>query len=163
MMLIDGFLPEGITRLAVDSIFMMPQLGVLAEVHEKAATEVFEKDCLIHLGTLVAPSGTAQEGKPCLKLEARMPDGTTINEDVPFGEMRVYPLAIGDRADVKLTPVRGFDLGAGPAKPVEASLSGGVVGLMIDTRGRPFTLPTDEKERVTKLERWASAFGAYPS
>src|SRR3990172_5166616 len=27
LMLIDAFLPEGITRLAVDSIFMMPQLG----------------------------------------------------------------------------------------------------------------------------------------
>ncbi len=37
MMLIDGFLPEGITRLAVDSIFMMPQLGVLAEVHERSS------------------------------------------------------------------------------------------------------------------------------
>ncbi|HUU45703.1 MAG TPA: glutamate mutase L, partial [Acidobacteriota bacterium] len=41
LMLIDAFLPEGITRLAVDSIFMMPQLGVLAEVHPQAATEVF--------------------------------------------------------------------------------------------------------------------------
>ncbi|MBT3754993.1 MAG: methylaspartate mutase, partial [Candidatus Cloacimonetes bacterium] len=41
MMMIDAFLPEGITRLAVDSIFMMPQLGVLAEISEKAATEVF--------------------------------------------------------------------------------------------------------------------------
>jgi hypothetical protein len=29
---------------------MMPQLGVLAEVHPKGATEVFNKDCLIHLG-----------------------------------------------------------------------------------------------------------------
>ena len=163
MMLIDGFLPEGLTRLAVDSIFMMPQLGVLAEVHEKAATEVFEKDCLIHLGTLIAPSGTSSEGKPCLKLEATMPDGSALKEDVPFGEMRVYPLAVGERAEVKLTPARGFDLGSGPAKPVETSVSGGVVGLMVDTRGRPFALPADEKERITKLDRWASAFTAYPS
>ena len=43
LMMIDAFLPEGITRLAVDSIFMMPQLGVLTEVQPKAATEVFEK------------------------------------------------------------------------------------------------------------------------
>jgi len=53
LMLIDAFQPEGITKLAVDSIFMMPQLGVLSEVHAKAATEVFNKDCLIHLGTCV--------------------------------------------------------------------------------------------------------------
>jgi len=163
MMLIDGFLPEGVTRLAVDSIFMMPQLGVLAEVHEKAATEVFEKDCLIHLGTLIAPVGTSQEGKPCVKIEATMPDGTVLNEDVRFGEMRVHPLGVGEEVSVKATPSRGFDAGAGPGKVLERKVSGGVVGLMIDARGRPFTLPTDEQARVAKLEKWAETFGAYPA
>ncbi|MEM7230344.1 MAG: glutamate mutase L, partial [Planctomycetota bacterium] len=61
MMLIDAFEPEGFTRLAKDSIFMMPHLGVLADVHPAAAVEVFERDCLIELGTCVAPKG---EGKP---------------------------------------------------------------------------------------------------
>jgi len=37
MLLIDAFEPEGFTTLAKDSIFMMPHLGVLAEVHPKAA------------------------------------------------------------------------------------------------------------------------------
>jgi uncharacterized protein (TIGR01319 family) len=163
MMLIDGFLPEGVTRLAVDSIFMMPQLGVLAEVHEKAATEVFEKDCLIHLGTLIAPVGTGQEGKPCLKLEVTMPGGQAIKEDVPYGDMRVYPLGASEVAEVKVTPARGFDAGAGPGKVLERKVAGGVVGLMIDARGRPFTLPSDEQTRVAKLEKWADAFGAYPT
>ena len=31
-MLIDAFMPEGINEIAVDSIFMMPQLGVLANI-----------------------------------------------------------------------------------------------------------------------------------
>ena len=163
MMLIDGFLPEGTTRLAVDSIFMMPQLGVLAEVHEQSATEVFEKDCLIHLGTLVAPVGTGQEGKPCIKFETTLPDGTLVNEDIPFGEMKVYPLGIDETASVKVTPARGFDAGAGPGKPFESTLTGGVVGLIVDTRGRPFVLPTDESERVKRLDKWAAAFDAYPA
>ncbi|MCK4511207.1 glutamate mutase L, partial [bacterium] len=162
MMLIDGFLPEGVTRLAVDSIFMMPQLGVLAEVHKQSATEVFDKDCLIHLGTLVAPVGTGQEGKPCIKFETTLPDGTSISDDIPFGEMKVYPLGIGETATAKVTPARGFDAGAGPGKPLEGTLSGGVVGLIVDTRGRPFVLPTDEGERVRKLNEWAAAFDAYP-
>src|SRR4029079_6564 len=50
-MLIDAFEPEGVTTLAKDSIFMMPHLGVLAQVHPQAALEVFERDCLIYLGT----------------------------------------------------------------------------------------------------------------
>jgi len=141
---------------------MMPQLGVLAEVHEKAATEVFEKDCLIHLGTLVAPVGTSQEGRPCVTVEGQLPGGAALKEEIPFGEMRVYPLGVDEQAKVKITPARGFDVGAGPGKPLEKTLSGGVVGLMVDARGRPFTLPTDEKQRVEKLEKWAAAFDAYP-
>ncbi|MBD3182349.1 methylaspartate mutase, partial [Candidatus Poribacteria bacterium] len=58
MMMLDAFLPEGVTRLAVDSIFMMPQLGVLARVNRDAATQVFKRDCLINLGTCIAPLGT---------------------------------------------------------------------------------------------------------
>ena len=61
-MLIDSFLPESITEIAVDSIFMMPQLGVLSSVHEEAALEVFNKDCLIRLGTCIAPVGTGNVG-----------------------------------------------------------------------------------------------------
>jgi hypothetical protein len=64
-MMIDAFQPQGITRLAVDSIFMMPQLGVLASVQPEAAGQVFERDCLIWLGTVVAPVGVASE---CIKI-----------------------------------------------------------------------------------------------
>ena len=163
LMMIDAFLPEGITQLAVDSIFMMPQLGVLAAVHEKAATEVFEKDCLIYLGALVAPVGTSQEGKPCLKIELTLPSGTVVNDDIPFGEMVVYPLGVDESVKAKLTPAKGFNLGEGAGKPLECTLTGGVVGLMMDTRGRPFALPTDEHKRVEKLEKWAKAFDAYPA
>ena len=46
MMMVDAYEPLGITQLAVDSIFMMPHLGVLSTVNEQAATEVFVKDCL---------------------------------------------------------------------------------------------------------------------
>lgn len=53
--------------LTVDSIFMMPQLGVLSQVHEQAATEVFDKDCLIRLGTCIAPIGNAKKyGSSCI-------------------------------------------------------------------------------------------------
>src|SRR5215831_4317647 len=60
MMLVDAFEPEGFTTLAKDSIFMMPHLGVLAQVHPQAALEVFEKDCLIYLGTCIAAKGAGK-------------------------------------------------------------------------------------------------------
>ena len=41
---------------------MMPHLGVLASVHPKAAEQVFDRDCLIYLGTCVAAKGTPKPG-----------------------------------------------------------------------------------------------------
>src|SRR6056297_2302543 len=75
LMMIDAFQPEGITRLTVDSIFMMPQLGVLASLHQRAALDVFHKDCLIYLGTSVVPSGLSKEGKDIMEYEIEFPDG----------------------------------------------------------------------------------------
>jgi uncharacterized protein (TIGR01319 family) len=166
LMLIDGFLPQAITRLAVDSIFMMPQLGVLSTVHTKAAVEVFNKDCLIHLGTCIAPSGELKEEKDILKYKFEMPDDQTIEGVLKYGEMKKYPLSLDEKgnplkAKAILDPLRGFDLGAGKGAKVEKDIHGGVTGIILDGRGRPFTLPTDDKIRVNKLKEWMIALDIY--
>ena len=162
LMMIDAFQPEGITHLTVDSIFMMPQLGVLAQVNPEAATQVFERDCLIHLGTAIAPVGVAKAGETCLSIEVRIAGNPPIVEDVPYGELRLYPLPLGEKASLKLQPSRRFDVGAGNGQAVEAEAMGGVVGLVVDTRGRPFEVPTDAQQRVAQLTKWQSALDAYP-
>ena len=162
LMMIDAFQPEGITHLAVDSIFMMPQLGVLAQVNPEAATQVFERDCLIHLGTAIAPIGVGKVGEACLSVEISTDGKPLIAEDVPYGELRLYPLSLGEKASLKLHPSRRFDVGAGSGNMVEAEAMGGVVGLVIDTRGRPLEIPTDTAQRVAQLTEWQTALDAYP-
>jgi len=165
-MLIDAFLPEGVTRLAVDSIFMMPQLGVLASAYEKAATDVFEKDCLVPLGTCVAPVGAAKEGAPALAIswEARGGAGgraaPLAEREIAFGSIAVLPLGAGEVVDATLRPAKSLDLGDGKGKPVRAALRGGVTGVVVDARGRrPFALPEDRARRGAKLAEWAAALG----
>ncbi len=163
LMMIDAFQPEGLTHLAVDSIFMMPQLGVLAQVNAEAATQVFERDCLIHLGTCIAPIGVGKAGETCLSIELNLPDKPGHTEEIPYGELRRYPLALDEKATVKLQPTRRFDLGAGRGHEVEMEAMGGVVGLVIDTRGRPLEIPGDSAQRVAQLSKWQEALEAYPS
>ncbi|RKU13804.1 methylaspartate mutase [Candidatus Poribacteria bacterium] len=163
LMMIDAFQPEGVTHLAVDSIFMMPQLGVLAQVNAEAATQVFERDCLIHLGTCIAPIGVGKQGDACLSIEIHYPDKPIITEEIPFGELRLYSLGLGEKVSIKLHPSRRFDLGAGHGTPVETEAMGGVVGLVIDTRGRPLEIPTDSTQRVAQLTKWQNAIGTYPA
>jgi len=162
MMLIDSFLPEGLSMLAVDSIFMMPQLGVLSEVLPQAATEVFDKDCLIRLGTCVAPSGAAKPGSVIATGTLTMPDGKAREIRIEQGRMEVIPLGVGEKVKAVFKMAKGIDLGSGPGKPHDCILEGGVVGVIVDGRGRqPFTLPP-EGDRVKKLQEWAMALSAYP-
>lgn len=168
LMMIDAFMPEGVTRLAVDSIFMMPQLGVLTEVQPKAATEVFEKDCLIHLGACVAPVGISKKPGPIMKYEIELPSGTvsgTLNHlDMIKLELGVQENGMPQTARAVLQPERGYDIGAGKGNKVEAELHGGVVGIILDGRGRPFDLSTlNEKERVAHLKQWMTALDIYPA
>ncbi|RLC45933.1 MAG: methylaspartate mutase [Candidatus Coatesbacteria bacterium] len=162
LMSIDAFQPEGITRLAVDSIFMMPQLGVLSTLHEKAATEVFNKDCLIHLGTCIAPTGTGKPGAPCMQVSADLPNGEHREVSLSVGEMYLLKAAVGESARLKISPHKGFDVGAGPGKSLTVSVDGGVVGLILDARGRPIALPENKSERVRKLQEWQKALSVYP-
>ena len=156
LMMIDAFQPEGVTHLAVDSIFMMPQLGVLAQVNEAAATQVFERDCLIHLGTCIAPVGVAAPGDVSVTITG------DLTETVPFGELRLYPLGVGEKAQVTIQPERRLDMGAGRGQPVEAEVEGGVVGLVVDTRGRPLEVSNASTERVASLKKWFEALDVYP-
>lgn len=163
MMLIDAFLPEGITRLAVDSIFMMPHLGVLSEISTKAATEVFRKDCMLYMGTCVAPVGKGKYGKPALYTKLELPDGSTFEEDIPFGEIRLIPCAEGEVAKATLKTHGRLILDENKAKELTVDLHGGVVGIVIDTRGRqPFALPVDHSERIQYLKKWMRELKAYP-
>jgi uncharacterized protein (TIGR01319 family) len=156
LMMIDAFQPEGVTHLAVDSIFMMPQLGVLAQVNEAAATQVFERDCLIHLGTCIAPVGVTTSGDLGVTISG------DLTETVPFGELRLYPLGVGEKARVTIQPERRLDMGAGRGQPVEAEVEGGVVGLVVDTRGRPLEVSNASTERVALLKKWFEALDVYP-
>ena len=156
LMMIDAFQPEGVTHLAVDSIFMMPQLGVLAQVNEAAATQVFERDCLIHLGTCIAPVGITNPGDLGVTISG------DLTETVPFGELRLYPLGVGEKAQVTIQPERRLDMGAGRGQPVEVEVEGGVVGLVVDTRGRPLEVSNASAERVASLKKWLEALEVYP-
>ena len=160
MMLIDAFEPEGVTTLAKDSIFMMPHLGVLAQVHEAAAMEVFERDCLIYLGTCIAPRGAAKPGKKCFDYKVEG-DGLAESGEMAFGELRRLPLGLGKTATITIEPARGFDVGAGPGRPLERAIKGGTVGLILDARGRPLSVPDDVAQCRATVSAWVESLEVY--
>lgn len=161
--LTDGFQPEGVTLMFQDSVFMMPHLGVLSTVHPDAAWQIFDKDCLVPLGTVISPRGDGKPGQNVMKITLEMPTGDTIEEELKYGEIKKIPLAEREEIHAVLSPRGRFDLGEGEGHQLETTLSGGVVGLVFDTRGRPITLAENENERNATLLKWWKALDLYPS
>lgn len=162
LMMVDAYEPLGFTMLSVDSIFMMPHLGVLSTINEKAATDVFVRDCMIYLGTCVAPIGLGRSGDLCADYEIAFPDGKTVKEQLRFGDLRLYPLEFAKKARVTMQPAKQVNLGAGAGVPVTREVQGGVVGLLLDGRCRPLQLPADHQARVAALMKWYQAVDLYP-
>ena len=169
-MLIDSFMPEGITQLAVDSIFMMPQLGVLANIEKEelaadaraAALEVFHKDCLIQLGTCISPIGNAKNGALVLTAEFTLPDGKKVNHELKKDELFRFEAPFEPISAV-LKPDKKMDIGSGRGEPIETTVYGGVVGLILDGRSRPISIPTASGDRLAALKSWSEAINEYPN
>jgi uncharacterized protein (TIGR01319 family) len=160
LMMIDAFEPLGITQLAVDSIFMMPHLGVLGEMAPEAAMEVFWRDCLVPLGAVVAPAGRMKPGKVLLRARLRSDSGASREIELRGGELVRCELGEGEEALLSVEPARGLDVGGGRGRTVERRVWGGRVGVVFDGRGRPIQLAAERAARHEQLMRWASAMGA---
>ena len=152
-MLIDSFLPQGITEIAVDSIFMMPQLGVLSTFHEKAAIEVFHKDCLVKLGTCLAPVGQYSKGKDLLTYSFDI-DNEIHEGTLKFGEIILIKASLGMHS-CKIMPERNVDLGFGKGQIFEGDINGGEVGIVLDGRGREISFLNDNSSRINQILDWS--------
>ena len=162
LMMVDAYEPLGVTTLSVDSIFMMPHLGVLSTVNEQAATDVFIRDCMVYLGTCIAPIGQGKDGERCADYDVALPDGRIEKGTLAFGDLKLFSLTRDQQATVTLQPAKQVDLGEGPGQSFTRTVKGGVVGLMLDGRGRPLQLPAEQAARVAMLTRWYQAVGLYP-
>ena len=162
LILTDAWLPEGITRIFQDSVFMMPHLGVLSTVHRDVAWNIFEKDCLVRMGTVIAATGTAKLGEPVMKVTLDMPDGQTLENNLCFGEIKRIELSEGLEAKATIKPEKDFDVGEGLGKTVMKTISGGVSGVLLDARGRPLYLPEEGSARKDLLTKWFKCLELYP-
>lgn len=154
LMMMDAYAPQGLTTLAKDSIFMMPQLGILSTLLPEAATEVFEKDCLIRIADCLAPVGTAKAGEECF---TAIVDGKSCL--VPFGEIVLVPVEAGRTVSVECRPGKSFDFGDGKGRSKTYTTVAGELGLVLDGRGRPIVIPVEDAERAATMRRWLEAMG----
>ena len=170
LMLLDALQPTaeglGSVELAIDTTLLIPPLGNLARHQPAMAAAVFDRDCLVWLGTAIVVQGGMPDATSAtavtVTIERKGGESNTI--EVPYGEIAVVPLRSDQRANLTVKPAPGLTVGGGePGKPLKTQpgqeVKGGLVGLIIDARGRPLRFP-NAANRHTAVRRWLTALDA---
>lgn len=160
LMMLNAFLPRGVTYLAVDSVFMMPHLGVLSQIHPQAALNVLEKDCFIPLGPVIALDGVPDSKMAVVTVHTRDSGGRRMEATVNAGDISVLPTAVHGEVTVEATAFGSASIAGRPH--VQFTCRAGEVGVIIDARGRPFSALGDADSAEANA-RWSRQIGAFDS
>ena len=123
-MLAEGFKPAGITRLAVETHFRSPHLGVLATVDEATAAGLFAES-LREVGYLVAPTGVWIN--PRIRAISIVDRSTGRKMELNWGRVVLLPQG----GDLEISAGIMAEISGGPKARLKTELP-----VLLDCRGR---------------------------
>lgn len=155
LMVLDAVEPIGITTLLLDANGLAPILGAVAGFNPLATVETLDHGGVVNLATVIAPVGVARKGDIVLRVRVNYEEGGSLDVEVPYGSLELLPLPLGEEAVLELEPRRRFDVGlGGPGKGGKQRVRGGILGLIVDARGRPLQLPDNPEEQQAQNQQW---------
>ncbi len=156
---LDGLQPMGISTILLDLNRAAPALGAVAGIKPLAAASAVESGALVSLGTVISPVGKGRNNEVILRVRITYDDGGKLDVEAHYGQIEIWPLLPGQHATLELRPGRRFDIGLGMGRGGKVQAIGGLVGLVVDARGRPLTLPDDIDARHEILKHWLWGVG----
>src|SRR5712692_3228503 len=136
-----------------------PSLGAAATVNPLLVAQVHDSLAFLDLGASVSLIGRARLGDPACSIHLVEEGGAESQVEVAFGTLAVLPLATGRAAKLSIRPRPGFNAGFGPGRGRSLTIKGGVLGVIIDARGRPIALPRPAEQRQELVKQWTWKMG----
>lgn len=152
--ILDGLQPVGISTLLLDVNRAATAIGAIAGIKPLLAASALEAGTLVSLGTVISPVGQGRPGDVTMRIRIRYSNGGDLNVEAHYGEIEIWPLLAGERASLEIRPARRYDIGMGPGQGGRVEVLGGLLGLVVDARGRPLVLPENADQRRRQLSRW---------
>ncbi len=159
LLLLDALQPSGVSTVILDQNNLLPLLGAAAAQNSLLPVQVLESGAFLSIGTVVAPVVSTHYGTPILRAKLSYENGTEARADVKFGSLEILQLQSGEVGKLNLQPMHGADVGFGPGRAGTISVSGGVLGVVFDGRGRPLELPSDAVRRRELIKKWRWTLG----
>jgi hypothetical protein len=160
MMVLNGLQPTGVTTIALDRNNLAVSLGATASVTPLLTIQSLDATNFANLCTIISPVGNAPPGTPILRVRMTDNDGVESEQEVKNGSLVVIKLPLGQAGTLHLTPLHRYDVGMGGlGRGGTVKVIGGVMGVVIDARGRPLRLPTEPSRRREVLNNWLTTTG----
>lgn len=160
LLLVNVLEPVGVTQLALDPASSLAMQGALAS----SGVQVGIDSALVPLGVCVAPRGRATPGEPAVLVEVRPSSGSRVEREVNAGTLDVIQWDARVPAEIRIWPQPRFDIGLGNGRPAQlkVNVEAGLVGIIVDARGRPLAWPDEQQERQARLQQWLRSTDAFP-
>ena len=86
----------------------------------------------------------------------------TYETEVAYNTLEIISLPPGQKAQLEIRPTRQFDIGGQSGRAAKTEVEGGLLGIIIDARGRPLRFPADDELRQEQLQQWLENLHLYP-
>ena len=159
LILLDALQPTGVTTITLDKNNLLPALGATADINSILPVQALETGAFINLATVVSPVSSARYGSNILKVSLQRSDGSVSTEEIKQGGFKLFPLRIGETAELSLQPLRRTNIGRGAGKKITTKVSGSALGIVLDGRGRPLDLTSDDVRRRELIKKWLWTLG----
>jgi hypothetical protein len=155
LMILDGIQPTGTTTLVLDQNHLSPALGAAAKQNQVLPVQILDSKAFLHMGTVIAPVSYERPGTPILRIRVTYDGGHETEVEIKQGELELIPLSYGQTARLHIQPLHLSDVGMGaPGRGGDLRVMGGALGVIVDARGRPLTLPKKLEKRTEAIENW---------
>lgn len=160
LIILDGLQPVGVTTIVLDENNLLPILGAAGQSLPNLPVDVLESGGLLNLCTLITPVSGRKAGTPILRMHVISDDNQETEVEVLQGNLMTVPLSQGQSARVFLEPINNAELGLGKmGSGAGFKVTAGVLGIVVDARGRPIRTPGEFVDRQEILAQWLTILG----
>lgn len=152
---LDGLQPVGMSIFLLDPHGLTQAMGAIAANNSVLPVQVLDSGAYLNLGSVIVPLSDARPGATVLKIRIAYEQGGQEQVEIKQGTLVSLPIRNGQVAQLNIDTVGGTVLD--PARPRQRNykIIGGICGVVVDTRGRPISLPQDAARRRETLQHWA--------
>lgn len=153
LLAIDALGLRGVTKIWGDPYGLTAALGAVAGSRAEAVAQIIDGTGYALLAATLCVSGSPRFDKPAVQIIVEPEDGQKTTITVNGGHLAVYPLALGERATLRVKVLgRGLDIGG--KRSFRLKLTGGGAGIIIDARGRPLPLALPAAQKAALMPLW---------